>query len=139
MTPPAPTLHTFDPLLAGTVALKVDPVSTGSTQIAWYAAPATGGPYTQMATTNIHTGFDGLTLIIDSPDARYWVTKVTDSSGTSSYSNEAQATVSTGPPPMTAQQALTVAIGQPINVGYQVAWSPSPATVKTVQADGSLA
>jgi hypothetical protein len=42
------------------------------------------------------------------------------------------------PAPLTAQQELSVAVGQAVNTGDQVALYPQPSVVKTVQPDGSI-
>lgn len=145
MTPAAPTLHTFDPQIAGKIGLYVDPPASYD-QVIWKVAAASGGPYTEAGFTAKITGCDGLYVILDADSTtRYWIAQIHDgSNGYSNISNEIHTSASAGPPPppppLTAQQHLTAALGQTVNVGDQVAFYPQPAAViDTVQADGSLA
>ncbi len=140
MAPVAPTLHAFDPLIAGTVGLRIDPPAS-ATQVSWYVGQSVpGGPYTQIATNYIHTGFNGQAILANATASLYWVAKVTDGTGTSGNSNEVQAPVSAGAPVLTAQQHLAAALGNTVSVNDTVAYDPaSSAVIKKVQADGSLA
>lgn len=138
---PAPTLHTFDPQIAGKIGLYIDPQGlVVGDQVAWYVSNTSGGPYSQPATTFVHGGgLDGLTLVFDANGPFYCVAKAASSGVWSAYSNEVQATPSPGAPVLTAQQALVIALGETIDVGDQVALYAQPSVVKTVQPDGSLA
>lgn len=140
MTPPAPTLHSFDPANAGMVGLRIDAI-TGITQVDWYVgAVAPGGPYTKIATTYPHTGFNGLSVIVNaSATTYYWVAKVTDSTGTSPNSADVQAVPSAGPPVLSDVQMVNAALGISLVTGDKVNVYPAtPTTVQTVNADGSI-
>lgn len=150
MAPSAPTLHTFDPEIAGKVGLYIDAPASYD-QVIWYCSLSSGSGMTEVAVTwdNLTLGLDGLTLVVDAPKVNgtpvtsYWEAKLHDSTGYGALSPAVQVTPSAGPPPPppapTAQQDLEAAIGQTVNVGDQIALYPQPSVVKTVQADGSLA
>lgn len=140
--PVAPTLHAFDPQIAGKFGFYIDPPAANVLQIIWYVgASAPGGPYTQIAQNSVHTGFDGRYLIIDGASATlYWAAKVLDSSGgLSAYSNEVPASPSAGPPTITQVQHLQAALGGTYSTGDIVeVFPPTPTLSKSVNADGSI-
>lgn len=141
--PVVPTVHTFDPLIAGKIGLYIDSPPSAD-MVLWLASKAQGGAKTQVGITypNTTIGLDGLTFVIDAGapgTVTYWQAKLHDSGGYGTPSAEIAATTSAGPPTPTAQQDLSAAIGQAVNVGDQVALYAQPSVIKTVQADGSLA
>lgn len=143
-----PTLHTFDPLIAGKVGLFIDS-PTSYDIVIWLASKAPTSGMSQVGTTNPNAtdGLDGLSFIVDGGppgSVTYWTAKLHDSAGYGSPSAVVTATASAGPPPPpvppTKLQELEDAVGSTLAPGDQVALYLQPAAkVLTVQTDGSLA
>lgn len=145
MTAVTPTLHTFDPLLAGKVGLNIDPQGLANgDQVYFYVSGVSGGPYTQLVSTCVHTGVDALSTVFDYPSGTlYCVAKAYQGGSTSAYSSEVAATVSAGPPPppppLTDVEMINEALGVTLTTGDKVnVYPPAPTTSQTVNADGSI-
>lgn len=140
-----PTLHTFDPHIAGMVGLQVDPPATPVGQVIFYVSNVSGGPYSMANDVTVGSGRDGLRAAFDADaTTRYYVAKAQDSAGYSGLSNEVSAAGSAGPPPppppLTQVQHLQAALGGAYDPGDVVeVFPPTPTVSKTVQADGSIA
>lgn len=144
MTPAAPTIHTFDPQIAGFIGAYIDPPASYD-QTIWYSAHASTGPWTEIDVSWPSTAIsaDGLALVIHAgPDAAtvYLECKLHDSTGYGAPSAATPAVVSSGPPaPPTAQQQLESALATTLDAGDIVQlFPPTPTLSLTVQPDGSI-
>lgn len=142
MAPNPPTLHTFDPLIAGKLGMYVDLPASYDMVIIKVGAH-TGGPYNNAVTLTKQSHNDALYAIFDADTTvQYYIAQAHDSTGYSNVSNEIAAACSAGPPPppppLTAQQHLEAALNTTLQAGDQIALYAQPSTVETLQADGSL-
>jgi hypothetical protein len=145
MTPITPTLHTFDPQIAGKIGLNVDAPPAGVDQVLWYMTTVSGGSHsTATCSTMILPGLDGSSIIVDADSTtRFWVAKFHDSTGIGGISNEITTAASAGPPPpapLTQVDHLIAALGGgTYSVGDVVeVFPPTPTFSKTVNADGTI-
>lgn len=143
--PVTPTLHTFDPQIAGFIGAYIDQPASYD-QVIWYTSHASTGPWTEIDVSwpSSAISADGLALVMHAGPSGatvYVECKLHDSTGYGASSAVAAAVVSSGPPPpLTDEQLVNQALGITLATGDIIDVYPAtPTTSKTVNADGSIA